>query len=144
MNINAVGIKLIKEFEGLRLSAYLCPANVWTIGYGHTGKEVTQNLKWTAEIAEKYLKIDLLKFETGVLKLLKVKLNSNQFSALVSFAYNLGLGNLEESTLLKLINKNPSDQNINKEFMKWINAGGKLLPGLYRRRQTESELYFSN
>jgi lysozyme len=77
-----------------------------------------------------------------VSRYVKSKINSNQFSALVSFAFNLGVGNLAKSTLLKLVNKNPSDPAINLEFMKWNKANGKVLAGLTRRRQAESELYF--
>lgn len=142
MKINQSGINLIKQFEGCRLVAYLCPANVWTIGYGHTGKEVRRGLVWTQQKANLALTIDLSKFEIEVDNLVKSELNDNQFSALISFAYNLGSSALRNSTLLKLVNANPNNPAIATEFMKWVKAGGIVLPGLQRRRQAESELYF--
>ena len=143
MKINEKGLDLIKSFEGLRLEAYLCPAGVWTIGYGHT-KGVKKGMKITKEKADELLMEDLQKFQKGVEKLTsKVELTDNQFSALVSFAFNLGLGNLENSTLLKKVNRNPNDETIRNEFMKWIYAGGKPLEGLKRRRKHEADLYFT-
>lgn len=143
MKINEKGLDLIKSFEGLKLEAYLCPAGVWTIGYGHT-KGVKKGMKITKEKADELLMEDLQKFQKGVEKLvLMVKLTDNQFSALVSFAFNLGLGNLENSTLLKKVNRNPNDETIRNEFMKWIYAGGKPLEGLKRRRKHEADLYFT-
>ena len=100
MKITNEGINLIKKFEGLRLEAYLCPAGVWTIGYGHT-KGVKKGDKITEETANMLLELDLNDFIVGVQKLLKKNINNNQFSALVSFAFNLGLANLKSSTLLK-------------------------------------------
>ena len=143
MKINEKGLDLIKSFEGLRLEAYLCPAGVWTIGYGHT-KGVKKGMKITKEKADELLMEDLQEFQKGVEKLTsKVELTDNQFSALVSFAFNLGLGNLENSTLLKKVNRNPNDETIRNEFMKWIYAGGKPLEGLKRRRKYEADLYFT-
>ena len=143
MEINEKGLNLIKSFEGLRLEAYLCPAGVWTIGYGHT-KGVKKGMKITKEKADELLMEDLQEFQKGVEKLTsRVKLIDNQFSALVSFAFNLGLGNLENSTLLKKVNRNPNDETIRNEFMKWIYAGGKPLEGLKRRRKHEADLYFT-
>ena len=111
MKITNEGINLIKKFEGLRLEAYLCPAGVWTIGYGHT-KGVKKGDKITEETANMLLELDLNDFIVGVQKLLKKNINNNQFSALVSFAYNLGLANLKSSTLLKKVNSNPNDRTI--------------------------------
>ena len=142
MKITNEGINLIKKFEGLRLEAYLCPAGVWTIGYGHT-KGVKKGDKITEETANMLLELDLNDFIVGVQKLLKKNINNNQFSALVSFAYNLGLNNLKNSTLLKKVNSNSKDRTIVDEFIKWIYAGGKPLEGLKRRRQAEAYLYFS-
>jgi lysozyme len=141
MKINDKGILIVKSFEGCKLIAYLCPAKIWTIGYGHTGTEVKSGLNISLDKANQLLQQDLIKFEDGVNKLVTSSINQNQFSALVSFAYNLGLGALQKSTLLKLVNANPNDHNIPLEFMKWINAGGKPLDGLKRRRAAESELY---
>lgn len=142
MKITNEGINLIKKFEGLRLEAYLCPAGVWTIGYGHT-EGVKEGDKITQEEAEMFLKSDLRTFEIGVECLIKKQLTDNQFSSLVSFAYNLGLNNLKSSTLLKKVNSNSNDRTIVDEFIKWIYAGGKQLEGLKRRRQAEAYLYFS-
>ncbi len=142
MKITKEGINLIKKFEGLRLEAYLCPAGVWTIGYGHT-KGVKKGQVITQLEADNLLKEDLSSFEKGVTSLIKSNINQNQFDSLVSFAFNLGLANLKSSTLLKKVNSNPNDRTIVDEFIKWIYAGGKPLEGLKRRRQAEAYLYFS-
>lgn len=147
MKVNSKGIQLIKTFEGCLLNAYLCPAKVWTIGYGSTqyldGKPVKQGDKITQQQAEELLIDTVNMFAQGVEKLIKVDLNDNQFSALVSFAFNLGIGNLQKSTLLKKVNENPNNHMIKTEFAKWNKAGGKVLNGLTRRRNAESQLYFS-
>ena len=142
MKITNEGINLIKKFEGLRLEAYLCPAGVWTIGYGHT-KGVKKGRVITQLEADNLLKEDLSSFEKGVTSLIKSNINQNQFDSLVSFAFNLGLANLKSSTLLKKVNTNSKDRTIVDEFIKWIYAGGKPLEGLKRRRQAEAYLYFS-
>lgn len=143
MEINEKGLNLIKSFEGLKLEAYLCPAGVWTIGYGHT-KGVKKGMKITKEKADELLMEDLQEFQNGVEKLISpIKLTDNQFSALVSFTFNLGLTNLKNSTLLKKVNQNPNDETIRNEFMRWIYAGGKPLEGLKRRRKHEADLYFT-
>jgi len=147
MKVNKQGIQLVKSFEGCFLNAYLCPAKVWTIGYGSTKypnkKPVKQGDKITQQEAETLLSDTLDEFSKGVYKLIKSELNDNQFSALVSFAFNLGVGALSKSTLLKKVNANPNDKTIESEFMKWVSAGGKRLNGLVRRRTAESNLYFS-
>jgi len=142
MKINQRGLDVIKSFEGCKLSAYLCPAKVWTIGYGHTGADVKQGMNISLTQADDLLKKDLAKFEDGVTKLVTNVINENQFSALVSFAYNCGLGNLKSSTLLRKLNINPQDITIKNEFAKWNKAAGRELAGLTRRRKVESELYF--
>lgn len=143
METNEKGIALIKEFEGCVLESYKCPAGVWTIGYGHT-RNVKPKQVLTEKQAETLLRVDLAVFERGVTSALYgVRLNSNQFSALVSFAFNLGLGNLRNSTLLKKIKANPFDKSIRTEFGKWVFANGKPLDGLARRRKAEADLYFS-
>lgn len=149
MEINKEGLELIKSFEGCRLTAYRCPAGVWTIGYGNTfyesGMKVKEGDTITQERAEElFANILQLKFVEPVRRLLRQELNNNQFSAIVSFAYNLGTGNLKSSTLLKKVNTNPEDQSIRTEFGKWVYAGGKVLKGLVRRRQAEADLYFKN
>lgn len=147
MKVNKQVIQLVKSFEGCFLNAYLCPAKVWTIGYGNTkyqnGTAVKQGDKITQEQAEALLSDILAEFSKDVSKLIKVELNDNQFSALVSFTFNLGVGALSKSTLLKKVNANPNDKTIESEFMKWVSAGGKRLNGLVRRRTAESNLYFS-
>lgn len=144
--INKSGIDIIKSFEGLRYKAYLCPSKIWTIGYGNTfyedGTKVKEGDIIGLERASQLLDIILLGFEKSVLKYVKSTLNDNQYSALVSFCYNVGLGNLSKSTLLKKVNINPNDPSIEKEFMKWNKSKGIILKGLTRRRIAESKLYF--
>ena len=136
-------VDLIKNFEGLKLSSYQCPAKIWTIGYGTTrikGKAVAAGQRCTKEQAEEYLRDDLQVFAQAVKQLVKVPLNDNQFSALLSFTYNLGVGAFEKSTLLRRLNEGNYTAARN-EFFKWVNAGGKQLPGLVKRRAAEAELF---
>lgn len=147
MKTSQRGIDLIKSFETLVLKSYLCPAGKLTIGYGHT-KDVVASTRITEQQAEEFLREDLQYFEQGLSKLVKRKLTQNQFDALVSFVFNIGLGRKDyngfyESTLRKKININPNDPTIAMEFSKWIHAGGKPLEGLRRRRKAEAELYFT-
>lgn len=141
------GMPIIRKFEGLKLQAYLCPANVWTIGYGSTfyenGSKVEQGDKITLDRADKLLHMMVNKFEGEVKKLVKSEINENQIGAITSFAYNVGIGALSKSTLLRKVNANPDDKTIADEFMKWTKAGGKVLKGLVNRRKAEAELYFS-
>lgn len=138
--INKAGLNLIKRFEGLELKAYKCPAGVWTVGYGHTGPDVLPNMTITQSEANDLLAADLLRFEAGVAKLVTVSLNDNQFSALVSFAFNVGLKALEKSTLLRHLNAGRPAMAA-REFLRWNKAGGVELEGLKRRRQAEMELF---
>lgn len=133
------GIDLIKRFEGLRLRSYLCPANVWTIGYGHTGG-VTNNQIITSEQAESILKTDLRRFENGVSDVVKVDLNQNQFDALVSLAFNIGLSAFAGSTLVRLLNDRDY-AGAADQFLRWDKAGGKVLQGLSTRRAAERALF---
>ena len=147
MKTNQKGIDLMHEFEGCKLTAYLCPANIWTIGWGNTrfedGTPVKQGDSITQERANS-LFLNIVKvFETGVRKLVVSKINENQFSALVCFAYNVGLGNLKTSTLLRFVNENPNNPEIKNQFLRWNKAKGKELSGLTRRRLAESNLYFT-
>ncbi len=146
MITNQKGKDLIIKFEGLKLQAYLCPANVWTISVGCTfyedGTPVKQGDKVTKERAMQLFDNVLSKFEVGVAKLVNKPLTDNQFSALVSFAFNCGLGNLKSSTLLRKVNANPKDSTIAAEFGKWNKSNGKVLNGLTKRRKAESDLYF--
>lgn len=142
MKTSPKGIALIKEFEGLRLRAYLCPSGIWTIGYGHTAG-VKPGIVISEAQAEEYLKADLIAFE-NYLNGLGLALNQNQFDALISFIYNVGTGNFSSSTLLRKVKANPLDNAIMDEFLKWIYSKGRVLPGLQRRRLAEMKLYFSN
>jgi len=144
------GIELIKKFEGFSSKPYPDPATKgvpYTIGYGATfypnGKKVTMDDKpLTKEEATELLKFMLIKFEQYVDSYCIDSINQNQFDALVSFCYNLGPANLKASTLLKKVNKNPNDETIRAEFMKWTKASNKVLKGLVIRRQAEADLYF--
>lgn len=142
MNISNKGVNLIKEFEGLELKAYKDSVGVLTIGYGSTGPHVTVDMTITESQAETLLKKDLSRFEKGVEDLVTVPLNQNQFDALVSFSFNLGLGNLKSSTLLRKLNSLDYIGAAN-EIPRWDKAGGKILKGLTRRRLAEKELFLS-
>ena len=133
--------ELIKSFEGLELEAYLCPADIWTIGYGHTGN-VKEGDSITKSEAESLLDKDLQTFRNGVKRLVKVPLNENQFGALVSFAYNLGLGSLQSSTLLKMLNAGDYTGAAD-QFLRWNKSGGKVLTGLVRRREAERAVFLT-
>lgn len=142
------GINLIKSFEGLSLKPYLCPASICTIGFGNTYYPDGSKVKLsdpiiTKEKAEELLKFLLISYEKAVDSFCRDDINQNQFDALVSLAYNIGVGNLQKSTLIKKVNANPSDLTIKDEFLKWNKGAGKVLPGLTKRRQAESDLYFS-
>lgn len=136
---------MIKMFEGFRAKPYKCPAGVPTIGYGSTfysnGKKVTLKDKLiTEQDATNLLTTVVTNFSSGVSKLLKIQVTQNQFDALVDFAYNVGIGNLKSSTLLKKVNaKNFSGAAL--EFIKWNKADGKVLPGLTKRRTAEKDLF---
>lgn len=150
MKINQAGINLIKKYEQCRLYSYQCSAGVWTIGWGHTGPDVKSDMQITQQMADLLLEKDLQKFEKEVLSLLKVKVTSNQFSALVSFAFNVGSDidadtiaeGLGDSTLLKKLNAGDV-KGAAEEFPKWNKAKGKVLNGLTKRRLEEKELFLS-
>lgn len=147
MNLsNEIRAKMM-QWEGCRLTAYRCPAGVLTIGYGHTGPDVKAGQTITAAQAVALFNADVDKFARSVEAALQgVSLTSRQFDALVSLAYNIGLGNLQKSTLLKKVKANPADPSIRAEFMKWskarVNGVLKPLAGLVRRRQGEADHYF--
>ena len=147
MRLDENGYKLIADFEGLRLKPYLDSVNIPTIGYGNTfyldGKKVTMLDKpITKGEAFEMFKIIADGFARQVEKKLTKPVNQNQFNALVSLAYNIGIGNFYKSTLLRYVNLNPKDGNIAKEFLKWNKARGQVLKGLTSRRMKESSLYF--
>ncbi|MEX5908508.1 lysozyme [Citrobacter portucalensis] len=143
------GIRLIKQFEGCRLTAYPDPGtggDPWTIGYGWThpvdGKPVKRGMTIDQQTADRLLKTGLVGYENDVLKVVMVKLTQGQFDALVSFAYNVGSRALSTSTLLKKLNagdiKGAAD-----EFLRWNKSGGKVMPGLTNRRKAEREVFLS-
>ncbi|WP_047238153.1 lysozyme [Chromobacterium subtsugae] len=142
MKISHRGLALIKQFEGIRLSAYQDVVGIWTIGYGHTGADVASGRVITQERADQLLQQDLARFEAGVAKLVSVPLSQSQFDAMVSFSYNLGLGNLQGSRLLRLLNAGDY-AGAAGQFPRWNRAGGQVLPGLTRRRLAEQALFQS-
>ena len=141
MKCSQEGLALIKKFEGCRLKAYRCSANVLTIGYGHTGG-VQENDVISQPEADKLLEEDIAKFEDYVSDNVIVELNEGQFDALVAWTFNLGPGNLRESTMLKKLN-NQEYESVPFEMRRWNKAGGKTLDGLIRRREAESLLFES-
>jgi lysozyme len=144
MKISTAGIEFIKKFEGLCLQAYLCPAGVWTIGYGSTqiaGRGVTRKDVISNEMAEILLKNDLMRFEKIVNERINVTLNQNQFDALVSHTYNTG----GSDTLFELINESASNDLIRNWIeTRYTTAKGMLLSGLVKRRKEEAALYFND
>ncbi len=144
MKTSADGIEHIKEFEGFRSKRYLCPANKWTIGYGHVIVDSERATLWDADLTEeqatKLLMKDLVRFEDAVLAMVAVPLTQGQFDALVSFAYNLGEAKLRSSTLLKLLNAGDYD-GARKQINRWVYSNGKKLDGLIRRRARETEMF---
>jgi lysozyme len=141
-------IDLVKKFEGCFLKAYRDPIGIWTIGYGiivyPDGKKVMEGDVITGKAAEYYLTHELnIKAIAIEHHFFNVAINQNQFDALLSFTYNLGVGALAKSTLLKKVKYNHNDPTIRGEFMKWVKAGGKVLKGLQLRRAAEADLYFT-
>lgn len=148
MILDKNGYDLIQSFEGLELKAYKDSVGIWTIGVGNIvyedGTKVKQGDTITKERARSLFESTACQFAFKVNKVIKKPLTQNQFNALVSLAYNIGLGAFEKSTILKLVNNNPNDANIAKEFLKWKFAGGKEIKGLLNRRIKESSVYFSS
>ena len=142
MKASVDAYKLIKQFEGLRLKAYLCPAGIWTIGYGHTSG-VSPNSFITIQEADEYLHRDVATIEMQLNKL-NLSLSQCQWDAIVSFVFNVGIGNFKASTLLAKIRINPDDNSIMDEFLRWVYANGKVMRGLQKRRLAEMKLYFSD
>lgn len=141
MKASQAAIDLIKEHEGCRLDAYLCPAGKPSIGYGHTGGvEIGQSI--TPKEAEDLLRSDLERFEQGVSAALMVPVTQSQFDALVCFAYNVGLAALRASTLLKRLNAGDA-AGAADEFLRWNKAKGHALPGLTKRRKAERALFLT-
>lgn len=142
MKISQKGLDLIKHFEGLSLKAYLCPAGVWTIGYGTTGVvEARTGVVITKERAEALLLADVEKFSNMVWKELgPVIVSQHQFDALVAIAYNIGSGAFKTSTLVKMM-KAKDYAGASQQFLRWTKSKGKELPGLVKRRRAESVLF---
>jgi lysozyme len=147
MNINPATRALIRRFEGCKLKAYKCSAGKNTIGFGATfyedGSAVQMGDTITQERADRLFVILLDQFAAQLRPLVRQDLNDNQFGALLSFAYNAGVGAFTRSTLRKMTIANPNNPAIRLEFSKWVRAGGKVLLGLQRRREAESLLYFT-
>lgn len=143
MKTNERARQIIKSCESLRLQSYLCPSGVWTIGWGHTaGVKPGQTI--TREQAEELFREDIGQKERALDGLLSVRLNDNQYSALVSLVFNIGQGNFAGSTLRKVINAGPDDrEQITCQWKRWNKSGGKVLRGLTLRRQMELDLYFT-
>lgn len=141
MKISEKGIEFIIKEEGEKLTSYLCPAKIWTIGIGHTGPDVKPNMAITREKSRELLKLDLRRFEKAVNTYIKQELKQAQFDALVSLSFNIGVGNFSKSTLARKINAKAPIVEIEKEFRRWVYAGGKILPGLKARREREIKLY---
>lgn len=138
MKISEAGIKLICKWEEFRPYAYVCPAGLWTIGYGHTGGvKPTDKIDLTQ--GEAYLRQDLEIVER-CLNALKLELNQNQYDALCSLIFNIGTGNFLRSTMLKYLQAKQYDK-ASAEFLKWRKANGKVLKGLEARRKDEQELF---
>ena len=139
MKISQEGLSLIKKFEGCEYNAYKCAANVWTIGYGHTA-DVKEGDLVTQQQADKLLEEDISIFEEIVDESVTVPLHQNQFDALVSWTFNLGGGNLNASSMLKVLNKGDYE-DVPAQIKRWNKAGGKVLEGLVRRREAEALLF---
>lgn len=141
MQVSFLLIRKLKEFEGLRLEAYQDVAGVWTIGYGHTGGDVRKGDRISEYWATDLLMRDVERVSEAV-TVLGVARTMGQLDALVSFAFNLGLGRLCRSTLLKVIREGGSKSQIKREFKRWVYAGGQRQKGLERRRDWEAKRFF--
>jgi lysozyme len=158
MKVSHKVIEMIKHHEGVRMSPYQCPALLWTVGVGHVIDPYHARVKlaerkalpipdgWNRKLSmeevDDILAKDLARFESGVLRLCPVALTQGQFDALVSFSFNVGLGNLQNSTLRMKVNRKEFDAAA-EEFLKWTKAGGKVLKGLVNRRNDEQALFKS-
>jgi lysozyme len=139
MKIGSKALDIVKYYEGFRAKAYICPAGVWTIGYGST-KGVKKGQVINEATAVSYLARDFTEFENVVNKLVKVPLNQDQFDALVTFVYNVGPQNFKTSTLLKLLNSGDY-ASVPAQMKRWNKGGGKVLDGLVKRRASEGVLF---
>lgn len=158
MKVSQKCIQQIKQDEGVRNKAYQCPALLWTIGVGHVidpnhakvpfadRKQLPIPTGWDRVLSndeiDEILRKDLTRFEAGVLRLIKVPMTQGQFDALVSFSFNVGLGNLQNSTLRMKVNRGDYE-GAAEQFLVWTKAGGKVLKGLVIRRTHEKEMFES-
>lgn len=141
-------VEIVKKYEGCKLTPYICPSGVPTIGYGATFYEDYRPVSMkdpaiTQEEAEKLLRFHLELFGADVDLLIKPALNDNQLAALISLTHNIGITEFSTSTILRKVNANPVDPSIRDEFRRWNKSNGNVLPGLCRRRKEEGDLYFS-
>lgn len=148
MRISDNGIAFIAEWEGVRLKAYKCSAGVWTIGIGSTRYEDGSPVKAGDVLPSEPAAYALFRntvgqYEGVVNRLAKKPLKQNQFDALVSLAYNIGVGAYAKSTVAKRVANDPADPSIRNGFLMWVKAGGRVVNGLVRRREAEANLYFS-
>lgn len=145
MTLSSRGESLIKSFESLALVSYQDSVGVWTIGWGHTGEDVHLGMSCTPETAQMWFEHDVQTAITAVNRLVTATLNQNQFDALVSWTYNLGAGSLKESSMLNIINRGMGNRanviTAANQMLRWNKAGGKVLAGLTRRRQSEADLF---
>jgi lysozyme len=141
MQMNETGLKLLRDFEGCKLNAYLDVAGVWTIGYGHT-RTAREGMTITKKAADALLARDLAEFERGVYAACSEEPNANQFAAMVSLAFNIGLAGFQRSTVLRRHNAGDFT-NAAKAFSMWNKAGGQVRAGLTRRRAAEAALYLT-
>jgi lysozyme len=135
-------IDLVKKFEGLSLKSYQYIGGVWTIGYGSTGPDIGPNMTWSEQDADQRLNLDVMAIENQIKKLVVVPLTENQEAALTSFVYNEGIGHLESSTLLKMLN----DKDYNgaaDQFLRWVKVDGQSVDGLKNRRTMERQIFLT-
>jgi lysozyme len=158
VKVSPKAIKMIKHHEGVRTKPYRCPALLWTVGVGHVIDPAHIGVKfderknlpipsgWDRTLSmqevDEILAADLSRFERGVLRMCPSGLNQSRFDALVSFAFNVGLGNLQRSSIRMKHNRADFD-GAAEAFMAWTKAGGRVLPGLVKRRQDEKDLYLA-
>lgn len=136
----SVALDLIEKWEGCKLKAYRCSAGVWTIGWGSTGPGIIEGVVWTQDQADSRLKTDVRKFADGVFSAVTADASANQLGAMISLAYNIGLGAFRSSTLLRLFNAGDTS-GAHAQFPRWNKAGGKAVKGLTNRRNDEAAVF---
>ena len=138
-----MNLEIIKKYEGFSSQAYKCPSGVWTVGWGHTGRDINKDTILTREEAELMLKKDVTNLQEQILFLLDGKPSMNELDALTSLVYNVGLGAFKKSRLLKRINLKDNPELVVKEWIEFNKVNGKVVKGLIRRRAEEISLYFT-